>query len=176
MTYVYIIGENLLMETMGKRLSWARERAGFGSARQAAGADHDGAWLWRRVGIAGKQPQAVVPAKGRIERQVRQPGRRTLRPVKMNLAHGCRKVMGVTLLFERGAPADGQRKVQHRLERNGHLLPGEWCARAAIDAPGRAIEPAGANILAAQRRRVAVGLHPGGVGQESLGEFLLESV
>ncbi len=42
MTYVYIIGENFLMETMGKRLSWARERAGFSSARQAALRHHWG--------------------------------------------------------------------------------------------------------------------------------------
>jgi hypothetical protein len=56
--------------------------------------------------------------KGHIERQARQPGRRALWLVKMDLTYRRRKIMGVTLLFERGVPANGQRKVQH-------LLPGE---------------------------------------------------
>jgi hypothetical protein len=41
---------------------------------------------------------------------------------------------------------------------------------------GLATEPPRANILAAQRRRVAVRLHPGGISQEILGEFLPKSV
>src|SRR5271168_2898415 len=85
---------------------------------QAAVADHDKAWLRRCVDIAGKQTQAVMPVKGHVERQARQPSRWTLRLVKVNLLHRCRKVVGVTLLFERGAPADSQRKVQHLLERD----------------------------------------------------------
>src|SRR5690606_9606581 len=101
----------------------------------ARGADHDWAWLGRRLGIAGEQPQAVVPAEGHVERQVVQPGWRTLRPIEMNLALRCRKIMSIALLLERGSSAYRERKVQHGLERDHHLLPGQRRVGASVDAP-----------------------------------------
>ena len=82
------------------------------------------------------------------------------------------KIMGIAKLFERCAPANGEFGTHEGLQRYDDVLPLEWAVAASIDARRRLIQPACLDILAAQRRRVAMVLQPCGIHQRTVWELL----
>ena len=79
--------------------------------------------------------------------------------------------MRKALKLEGGAAADEVGLLQQGLEGDDHLFPAYRSARATVDARGGLFQPAGGDIVTAQRRRVAPLRKPGGIDQQTLREL-----
>ena len=95
----------------------------------------------------------------------------------MHNGGGLRKVVGIALQFERGAPANYERRiVENGLEGDDDLLPAQSAARPAEHAAGGLFKPPRFHILMLELRGITLGLEPCGIDKHSLGKLAGELV